>query len=214
VTPNVRTPVGPPGGRDVSATATFQRPPARPEPPAIDEGSRTVLWLALGGAAVGVGVLAVGAWLFLGGDDDSGRDRATRSTTTAASAAAGALPPCPEAATGELTLPAVEIGEGLAPTRLEVEVSGDGTAATIRWDDPNAGRNPYLVFASCDTPDSDDRKAVAAVAAGEATEVTIGDLGLEHNYCFTVAVLDPDGTATAYTAQDGTHFRCLDQTVR
>jgi serine/threonine-protein kinase PknK len=199
-------------------TATFRRPPSRPAPPSTGDGGRRRRWLVLGGAGGGLVLLVTGAWLVLGGDsggDPGGGTPRRRATTSTTDGQAAALPPCPGA--GEPSLPDVPIPGGDPPSRLEVEVSGDGTAATVRWDDPNAGRNPYLVFASCDAPDTGDRQLVATVAAGEATEVTVEGLSLEHNYCFTVAVLHPGGpggNVTQYTAEDGTHFRCLDQTAR
>jgi hypothetical protein len=215
--PPGRPPLGPvPGDETAPPTADFRPPAPRPAPPPTDDGSRLGLWLGLGGGGVAVVLLAVGVWALLIRDDGSGGGERPRgqTTTTVDASAVGALPPCPERATGNLPQGAA-FGQGAPPTRLEVEVSGDGTAATVRWDDPNAGRSPYLVYASCDAPETDDRVAVAYVAAGEATEVTVESLPLEHNYCFTVGVLQPTGTdAVAYTAPDGTHFRCLDQTTR
>jgi hypothetical protein len=196
--------------RPEDATSTFHHLPARPSPPQEDGPDRRGAKLLLGGAVLAVLLVGIGGLLLLRGRGDERASDSTDATTT--SVAAGGLPPCPAAAEGVQNLPA--FGPGEPPTWLEIVPSSDGTVATIRWDDPNAGQSPYVVFASCDDPEHDNRVAVDVVAGGEVTETTVEGLGLEHNYCFTVGVLKPEGRATPYEAEDGTHFRCLDGTTR
>jgi hypothetical protein len=125
----------------------------------------------------------------------------------------GDLPPCPPASGDALADRDFEAGS--PPTELTVEVSGDGTAATLRWDDPNPGPNVYVVFVGCAGEGGHgDRAAVQAVAPGEPTIATVEDLSLDFNYCFTVGVLAPSGSATPYVGADGHSFVCLDQTTR
>ena len=93
-------------------------------------------------------------------------------------------------------------------------MSSDGTAGTLRWDDPNAGQGVYVAYVSCDAPDSGDRLAVGVVGPGQPPELTVAGLSLEHNYCFTVGVLGPSSQVTAYRNPEGRSYLCLDQTTR
>jgi hypothetical protein len=162
------------------------------------------------GASSLVGVLlAGGAWWLLGDDGDT-PDPDER-TDAHRSSGSDQLPPCPPSSGRSVPDRSFEAGE--PPTNLAVELSGDGTAATVHWDDPNPGPNVYVVFVGCDAPDG-DRAAVHAVAPGEPTLATVEDLSLDFNYCFTVGVLAPSGSATPYVGADGHSFVCLDQTTR
>jgi hypothetical protein len=159
-------------------------------------------------------VLAGGtAWWLVDRPDDGGGEQRAATTTTASTAAhpATSLPPCPDQ--GNLAVPDQPLVDGLAPTTLDLEVSSDGTAATLRWDDPNAGRSVYVAFVSCDAPANDDRRAVGVVVPGGVPELTVDGLSLDFNYCFTVGVW---GTAqvTAYRSPEGHSYLCLDQTTR
>ena len=134
------------------------------------------------------------------------------STTGPDTPETAALPPCPDP--GPITLPDQQVVDGVAPTTLALEVSSDGTAATLRWDDPNAGRSTYVAYASCAAPDDGDRRVVGVVTPGAAPQLTVEGLSLDFNYCFTVGVLGTDAQATAYRSADGDSYLCLDQTTR
>ena len=199
----------------VEATITrppVVRPPAGAPPEAPGRGWRRPA-LAAGAAVL---VLGAGtAWWALDRDDTpAGGDRpaTTATDTTTAADAAAALPPCP--APGSMTLPDQPLVGGVPPTTLSLEVSGDGTAGTLRWDDPNAGQGVYVAYVSCDAPDSGDRLAVGVVGPGQPPELTVAGLSLEHNYCFTVGVLGPSSQVTAYRNPEGRSYLCLDQTTR
>jgi serine/threonine protein kinase len=217
---------------DAQVEATVTRPPvvrSSPAPlaPAQDHRGwrRPVVSLV-----VALVVLAGGtAWWVVDRQDDDRADGGRRPETstpgpTAAPSVTGtgidtgtepggstALPPCPEP--GSLTVPDQPLAGGAAPTTLDLEVSGDGTAATLRWDDPNAGRSVYVAFVSCDAPSDDNRRAVGVIAPGEPPEVTVDGLSLDFNYCFTVGVWGAD-RVTAYRSPEGHSYLCLDQTTR
>lgn len=200
---------------DAVVEATITRPPVARAPKGPPPEAPRRGWhrpaLAAGAAVV---VLGAGtAWWALDRDDapaGSGDRPATTATTAAEGAAA--LPPCPPP--GPMTLPDQPLVDGVPPTTLSLEVSGDGTAGTLRWDDPNAGQGVYVAYVSCDAPESGDRLAVGVVGPGQPPELTVGGLSLEHNYCFTVGVLGPTSQVTAYRNADGRSYLCLDQSSR
>ena len=102
---------------------------------------------------------------------------------------------------------------GRPPTDLAVEVHADGRSATVRWGDPNAGANVYVVFQRCDAEGDRTVAAVRTIGAGRPPAVTLDGLSLDVNYCFAVGVLEPTGGSVLFTdPTDQSQFRCLDGT--
>jgi hypothetical protein len=101
---------------------------------------------------------------------------------------------------------------GEPPTSLQLAQSPDGASAQLTWDDPNDGGNYYMLYVRCESEDHDNLPLVAITAPGEPTEATIEGLSLDHNYCFTVGVFQPEpvddeGNLIELTSDDPT---CLD----
>lgn len=188
-------------------THTVTRAPVAPRPePMLAEATASRRWWVWGLVAGSVlAIAAAGGGFLLLQDDDPATAPPLRPEDPAPE---GQVPPCPEPAPNELT--GEEFGTGVPPSSLEVEATGDGETAEVRWDDPNQGTNFYLVYAYCDAPESDNRVAVAVTRPGAPPRATVEGLSLDFDYCFTVAVLQPNGEADMHSADDGTSFACLD----
>lgn len=203
--------------------ATITRPPVvrAPQVMPLERPSPRRWRRPAGAAAAALLALAGGtAWWLVDrpGGDEGERPATTGATSSDPGAQAEAdgdadanLPPCPTQ--GSFTAPDQPLVDGAAPTTLELEVSSDATAATLRWDDPNGGRAFYVAYVSCDDAAKDDRRAVGVVAPGEAPQLTVDGLSVDFNYCFTVGVWGPV-QVTAYRSPEGHSYVCLDQTTR
>lgn len=191
-----------------------RRPPKRPDLLTDGPHRRSKLPWVVGIAVVTVLLLSAGGWWLLREDTDDRSDQT--SPTSEPDPDAAQLPRCPEP--NHDVLPDQAVQGGQPPTELSLEQSDDGTAATLRWDDPNNGRAIYLVFQQCQDEGGElTTRAVETTLPGEPTRTTVEDLSVDLNYCFTVGVFDPaapESAATPYTGPDGTNFICMDQTTR
>jgi hypothetical protein len=70
-----------------------------------------------------------------------------------------------------------------APTR--VLLTDDGGSVTLNWDDPSAGKVPFIVSGA---REGHALRAMASVPAGHTTS-TVHGLNIDYDYCFTVSAV-------------------------
>jgi len=183
------------------------------------------------GGAVAL-VVAVGAGVAVAVSDDGAEEAVPPTTTTTGTTLVdpARLPACIAQPDLGAALTNVTVVPSVPPTGVALELTGDGTTATIRWDDTNGGTAVYAVFQLCgeatdappasdpaeDPPTDAERLAqqsvpVAYVRPGDPSEAVLEGLSITEVYCFGVAAFSPDSRRLVPgTAADGDQFVCLD----
>jgi Tetratricopeptide repeat len=101
----------------------------------------------------------------------------------------GPAAPGPVSKPSTITVPANPLPTAATPTTSQpptrVLLKDEGGAVTLTWDDPSAGKVPFIVSGA---REGNALLAMASVPAGQTTS-TIYGLNINYNYCFTVSAV-------------------------